>query len=87
MFEIAAAGRPSILIPSPNVTGDHQTANARHLEEAGAAVVIPEAELDAGRLDREVRALLDDPDRLQAMGEAARAGRARRPPLTSPTTC
>ena len=72
VFEIAAAGRPSILIPSPNVTGDHQTANARHLEEAGAAVVIPEAELDAGRLDREVRALLDDPDRLQAMGEAAR---------------
>jgi UDP-N-acetylglucosamine--N-acetylmuramyl-(pentapeptide) pyrophosphoryl-undecaprenol N-acetylglucosamine transferase len=73
VFEIAAAGRPSILIPSPNVTADHQTANARHLERAGAAVVLPDAQLSAERLDAAVRALLDDEPRLQAMGEAARS--------------
>jgi UDP-N-acetylglucosamine--N-acetylmuramyl-(pentapeptide) pyrophosphoryl-undecaprenol N-acetylglucosamine transferase len=71
VFEIAARGVPSVLIPSPNVTADHQTQNARHLERAGAAVVLPEPELDADQLDREVRALLDDPSRLKQMGEAA----------------
>jgi UDP-N-acetylglucosamine--N-acetylmuramyl-(pentapeptide) pyrophosphoryl-undecaprenol N-acetylglucosamine transferase len=71
VFEIAAAGRPSILVPSPNVTADHQTANARHLEGAGAAVVIAERDLDAARLDSEVRALLGNPERLRSMGEAA----------------
>jgi UDP-N-acetylglucosamine--N-acetylmuramyl-(pentapeptide) pyrophosphoryl-undecaprenol N-acetylglucosamine transferase len=73
IFEIAAAGKPSILIPSPNVTADHQTANARHLEAAGAAVVIPDAELTHERLDAEVRQLLADPGRLRSMGEAALA--------------
>ena len=72
MFEIAAAGKPSILILSPNVTADHQTANARHLER-GRAVVIPDAELTHERLDAEVRALLADPDRLRRMAEAALA--------------
>ena len=65
--------QPSLLVPSPNVTADHQTANARHLERAGAAVVVADADLTPERLDREVRALLGDPDRLAAMGEAARA--------------
>jgi len=73
IFEIAAAGKPSILIPSPNVTADHQTANARHLEQAGAAIVIPDAELTHERLDAEVRALLGDPERMRRMGEAALA--------------
>jgi UDP-N-acetylglucosamine--N-acetylmuramyl-(pentapeptide) pyrophosphoryl-undecaprenol N-acetylglucosamine transferase len=71
VFEIAAAGRPAILVPSPNVTGDHQTANALHVETAGAAVVIPDAQLTAERLDREVHALLRDPVRMARMGEAA----------------
>ena len=73
IFEIAAAGKPSILVPSPNVTADHQTANARHLERAGGAVVIPDAELTHERLDSEVRALLADPERMRRMGEAALA--------------
>jgi UDP-N-acetylglucosamine--N-acetylmuramyl-(pentapeptide) pyrophosphoryl-undecaprenol N-acetylglucosamine transferase len=73
VFEIAAAGRPAILIPSPNVTADHQTANARHLERAGAAVVLPDAELTGERLDAAVRELLGDEPRLRAMGEAARS--------------
>ena len=71
IFEIAAAGKPAILVPSPNVTADHQTANARHLERAGGAVVIPDAELTHERLDSEVRALLADPERMRRMGEAA----------------
>lgn len=73
VFEIAAAGKPSILIPSPNVTADHQTVNARQLEAAGAAVVIPDDELTHERLDAEVRALWDDPERRRRMGEAALA--------------
>lgn len=69
-FELAAAGLPAILVPSPYVTADHQTGNARHLEAAGAAVLVPDAELDGERLAREVDALLSDPARLAAMAQA-----------------
>lgn len=72
-FELLAAGLPAVLVPSPHVTADHQTANARHLERAGAAVVVPDAELDGARLKAEVDALLADPARLAAMAHAARA--------------
>ena len=70
-FELLAAGLPSILVPSPFVTADHQTANARHVERAGAAVVVPDAELDGRRLAFEVDALLADPARTAAMARAA----------------
>jgi undecaprenyldiphospho-muramoylpentapeptide beta-N-acetylglucosaminyltransferase len=73
-FELLAAGLPAVLVPSPHVTADHQTANARHLERQGAAVVVPDAELDGDRLVAEVDALLADPRRLSAMAAAARAG-------------
>jgi UDP-N-acetylglucosamine--N-acetylmuramyl-(pentapeptide) pyrophosphoryl-undecaprenol N-acetylglucosamine transferase len=73
VFEICAAGRPSVLVPYPHATGDHQRTNARHLERAGAAVVIPDAELSAPRLAREVGRLLADPAALAAMGRAARS--------------
>ncbi|MDX6545128.1 MAG: UDP-N-acetylglucosamine--N-acetylmuramyl-(pentapeptide) pyrophosphoryl-undecaprenol [Gaiellales bacterium] len=73
VFEIAAAGCPSILIPSPNVTADHQTANARHLERAGAAIVIADADLTPELLDATVRSLRADPARMERMAEAARA--------------
>ena len=72
VFEIAAAGCPSILVPSPNVTADHQTANARYLERAGAAIVIADPDLTPELLDSTVRTLLSDPDRLETMAEAAR---------------
>ena len=72
-FELLAAGLPSILIPSPFVTADHQTANARHVERAGAAVVVPDAELDGRRLAFEVDRLLGDPARLAHMSQAALA--------------
>ena len=70
VWELAAAGKPALLVPYPHATADHQTKNARHFERAGGAVVVREAELD---LRREVDALLADPDRLRAMGEAMRS--------------
>jgi undecaprenyldiphospho-muramoylpentapeptide beta-N-acetylglucosaminyltransferase len=72
-FELLAAGLPAVLVPSPFVTADHQTANARHMAAAGAAVVVADAELTGARLVDEVDALLADPDRLAAMSAAARA--------------
>jgi UDP-N-acetylglucosamine--N-acetylmuramyl-(pentapeptide) pyrophosphoryl-undecaprenol N-acetylglucosamine transferase len=71
IFEVAAAGRPAILVPYPHATADHQTANARWMADAGAAVVIADGELTAERLRREVDALLGDPDRLAAMARAS----------------
>ena len=71
VFEIAAAGRPSVLIPYPHATADHQTTNARYLADAGAAVIVPDAELTPARLATEVGTLLGDPGRLAAMGRAA----------------
>src|SRR5690606_20960886 len=71
-FELLAAALPAVLIPSPHVTADHQTANARHMERAGAAVVVPDAELDGERLVAEVDALLADPGRLVQMAACAR---------------
>jgi UDP-N-acetylglucosamine--N-acetylmuramyl-(pentapeptide) pyrophosphoryl-undecaprenol N-acetylglucosamine transferase len=71
VWELAAAGMPAVLVPSPNVTADHQTANARHLERAGGAIVVPEDEL--GRVPELVRSLLDDERRLAELGAAMRA--------------
>jgi UDP-N-acetylglucosamine--N-acetylmuramyl-(pentapeptide) pyrophosphoryl-undecaprenol N-acetylglucosamine transferase len=71
IFEIAAHGRPMVLIPYPYAAADHQTANARYMEDAGAALVIPDAELTAPRLAQEVGALLGDPGRLAAMSRAS----------------
>jgi UDP-N-acetylglucosamine--N-acetylmuramyl-(pentapeptide) pyrophosphoryl-undecaprenol N-acetylglucosamine transferase len=71
VFEVAAHGRPMVLIPYPYATADHQTENARHMERAGAAVVIPDAELSGPRLAQEVGGLLSDPSRLAAMARAS----------------
>jgi UDP-N-acetylglucosamine--N-acetylmuramyl-(pentapeptide) pyrophosphoryl-undecaprenol N-acetylglucosamine transferase len=73
IFEIAAHGRPAILVPYPHATGDHQTANARWMAQAGAAVVVPDAELTPARLVAEIEALLADPARLAKMGRASAA--------------
>jgi UDP-N-acetylglucosamine--N-acetylmuramyl-(pentapeptide) pyrophosphoryl-undecaprenol N-acetylglucosamine transferase len=73
IFEVAAHGRPAILVPYPHATGDHQTANARWMQQAGAAVVVPDAELTPARLAAEIEALLADPGRLAAMGRASAA--------------
>ena len=73
IFEIAAHGKPAVLVPYPYATADHQTVNARYMERAGAAVVIPDAELTPARLAGEVGRLLADPGRLAAMARASAA--------------
>src|SRR4051812_32702977 len=72
VLEIAAAGLPAVLVPYPHATADHQTKNARYMERAGAAVVVPDHELDGPRLAREVAALLGAPQRRAEMAKAAR---------------
>ncbi|HEX8083112.1 MAG TPA: UDP-N-acetylglucosamine--N-acetylmuramyl-(pentapeptide) pyrophosphoryl-undecaprenol N-acetylglucosamine transferase [Solirubrobacteraceae bacterium] len=73
VFEIAAHGTPAILVPYPHATADHQTGNARWMERAGAAVVVPDAEVTPDRLRREVDALMGDSARLASMAVASRA--------------
>lgn len=70
--ELAAAGRPAILVPLPAATDDHQQRNAELLVRAGAAEIIPHAELTGERLADRVLALAAEPERRQRMGRAAR---------------
>ena len=69
--ELAEAGVGAILVPLPQAPRDHQTANAAALVRAGAARLIPDADLTSDRLLAEVEPLLDDPERLVRMGVAA----------------
>jgi UDP-N-acetylglucosamine--N-acetylmuramyl-(pentapeptide) pyrophosphoryl-undecaprenol N-acetylglucosamine transferase len=73
VFEIAAAGRPAILVPYPFATARHQHTNAAWMAEAGAAVVIEDAELTPARTREEAAGLLADPERLRRMAEASRS--------------
>jgi UDP-N-acetylglucosamine--N-acetylmuramyl-(pentapeptide) pyrophosphoryl-undecaprenol N-acetylglucosamine transferase len=68
VWEIAAAGRPAILVPYPFATGDHQTLNAQHFVRAGGAIMVPELDLDD--VPELVRSLLEDEPRRQRMSEA-----------------
>jgi UDP-N-acetylglucosamine--N-acetylmuramyl-(pentapeptide) pyrophosphoryl-undecaprenol N-acetylglucosamine transferase len=73
IFEVAAAGLPAVLVPYPHAAADHQTANARWMTDAGAAVVIRDEDVTPQKLDEVVGALLQDPAKLAAMAEASRA--------------
>lgn len=68
--EIAASGTPCILIPSPNVTDNHQEKNARSLEKVGAAEVLLDKECTAEALMEKITALLSDKERSRAMRAA-----------------
>jgi UDP-N-acetylglucosamine--N-acetylmuramyl-(pentapeptide) pyrophosphoryl-undecaprenol N-acetylglucosamine transferase len=68
VWELAAAGKPAVLVPGLFATGDHQTKNARYFEHGGGAIVVPEAE--SGRAPEVIRSLLDDPRRLADMSHA-----------------
>lgn len=70
VWEVAAAGKPTLLVPYPHATGDHQAKNAAYFERGGGALVVAEDELD---LRRQVDDLLGDPERLAAMAESMRA--------------
>lgn len=69
--ELAVTGRPSILVPLPGAIDDHQTVNARFLSDAGAAVLVSQAELPS--LANQVSTLLESPESLANMASAARA--------------
>lgn len=68
--ELTAIAKPCILVPSPNVTNNHQEKNARVLEQHGAAVVLLEPEIDGKRLYGTAKELLADRDRLTAMSKS-----------------
>jgi UDP-N-acetylglucosamine--N-acetylmuramyl-(pentapeptide) pyrophosphoryl-undecaprenol N-acetylglucosamine transferase len=71
--ELAAAGKPSLLVPFAAAADAHQKRNAEAMVSAGAAVMLEEPELtEPGRLLEVLRGLLKDHERLKAMGEAAR---------------
>lgn len=71
--EVAAAGKPAIFVPSPNVTDNHQEKNARIIEERGGAVVLRENECDGDKLYEAASALLGDRERLIGMSKAVQA--------------
>ena len=69
--EIAALSVPSILVPYPHATADHQTTNARFLVDAGAAVLVKDAELDDASFERTLVELIEDASKRDAMRAAA----------------
>ena len=71
--EIAAAGKPAVFVPFPRAADDHQRVNAEALARAGAAVVVEESKLEGVWLAETIAALLQDPQRLRQMSEAARS--------------
>ena len=68
VWELAAAGKPAILVPYPFASADHQTKNARYFQTAGGAILVQETDL--GRVPEIVRSLLGDPRRLEDMSAA-----------------
>jgi UDP-N-acetylglucosamine--N-acetylmuramyl-(pentapeptide) pyrophosphoryl-undecaprenol N-acetylglucosamine transferase len=72
LTELAMSGTPAILIPYPFAAEDHQTFNAKVFEAAGAALLEQQAHLTAAQLQQQVLNLLQSPDRLQQMSQAAK---------------
>ena len=73
LAELTYMGKPVIIVPSPNVTNNHQEKNARVLERAGGAKVLLEGEFDADSLLDELKALLADEEKLSGMSTAMRS--------------
>jgi UDP-N-acetylglucosamine--N-acetylmuramyl-(pentapeptide) pyrophosphoryl-undecaprenol N-acetylglucosamine transferase len=71
IWEVAAAAKPAVLVPSPNVTADHQTKNARYFEQGGGAAVVPEPEIE--RAPEVIRSLLADERKRTEMAQAMHA--------------
>ena len=71
--ELAAIGRPAILVPLPHALDQDQSANASVLERAGGALRLPQDEFTPDRLAREIAALASAPQKLVAMAAAARS--------------
>lgn len=73
LAEVTARGLPAVVIPSPNVTHNHQVMNARVMSRAGAAEVILEGDLTGQRLSEKVLAIIDSPARQKQMAERSLA--------------
>lgn len=73
LAELAYMGKPAVLVPSPNVTNNHQEKNARVIEKAGGAEVLLEGGLDARLLLETVKTLLADPECIEKMSEAMKS--------------
>ncbi len=71
--EVSVCGLPSLLVPYPHATGRHQEANARALQRAGGASLLPDGQLSAEGLAERIEGLVDHPERLHAMAERSRA--------------
>ena len=71
LSELSVCGMPSILLPFPRATADHQTKNAETMVRAGAAIMIRQADLTTSNLQETIIGLLDDTDKLTAMGAQA----------------
>jgi UDP-N-acetylglucosamine--N-acetylmuramyl-(pentapeptide) pyrophosphoryl-undecaprenol N-acetylglucosamine transferase len=71
IYDLALAGKPAVLVPYPHATADHQAKNACYFEQAGAALVVADSELE--RVPGLVHELLGDPERLGAMAERMRS--------------
>lgn len=65
--ELTACGKPAILIPLPTAIYDHQMKNARAMEAAGGAIVLPQGEVTGPRLTEAIAAILENPERMRAM--------------------
>lgn len=70
--ELASAGLASILVPYPHAVDDHQTANGLYLSEHGAAILLPQTDLNSAVLAMNLKTLMAEPERLLKMGEKAR---------------
>ena len=73
LSELSSTGKPALIVPSPNVTNNHQEKNARLVERAGGAKVLLEGEFDEKSFLEEIRGLLRDAGRLESMSKAMRA--------------
>ncbi len=69
--DLSIIGRPSILVPYGLAAADHQTANAKQLDDAGAAVMVAETDLHVDNLSEQISAILNDPKAAQSMAQAA----------------
>lgn len=73
LAELAAAGVGAILVPFPHAIDDHQLKNARHFAQAGAAIVLPQSELEPVRLASELERILEDSGAAAEMGRRCHA--------------
>ena len=71
LTEVMVVGRPAIIIPLPTAADNHQAANAKELEKAGAGWVLEQKDFDAAQLTNQIKTLMDDPEKLKQVAQKA----------------